>query len=43
MPEGKCPKCGCKCYGWALTDPKQQTCPKCGTELKIIKQGGRKK
>lgn len=35
MPRGKCPKCGYTCAGWALRNPEQQTCPKCGTKLEI--------
>jgi len=35
MPEAKCPKCGYHRYGWALTEPEHQTCPKCGTKLEI--------
>ena len=31
----KCPNCGYHCYGWALTEPEHQTCPKCGTRLEI--------
>jgi len=35
MLEARCPKCGYHCYGWALTEPEEQTCPKCGTKLEI--------
>lgn len=35
MPEARCPKCGYHCYGWALTNPEHQICPKCGTRLQI--------
>ena len=41
MIEGKCPKCGYYCLGWALLNPRHQTCPKCGTGLEII-EGSRK-
>lgn len=35
MIEGKCPKCGLHCAGWALLNPRHQTCPECGTGLEI--------
>lgn len=35
--KGKCPKCGQKYYGWALLNPKNKNCEKCGTELIIEK------
>lgn len=41
MLEGRCPKCGYQCYGWALTNPEQQACPECGTKLEIYQEGGR--
>ena len=35
MLKGKCPKCG-HCYvGWALANPRYQTCSKCGVGLEI--------
>ena len=41
MLEGKCPKCG-RCFiGWALLNPRHQTCPKCGVGLEIT-EGGRR-
>jgi phage FluMu protein Com len=35
MLEGKCPKCGFHSLGWALSDSRHQTCPKCGTLFEI--------
>ena len=35
MLEGKCPKCGTRRFGWALLNPRHQTCPKCGSGLEI--------
>ena len=35
MLEGKCPKCGFYRIGWALRNPRHQTCPKCGVGLEI--------
>ncbi len=35
MLEGKCPKCGYHCLGWALTNPEHQTCDQCGSKLVI--------
>ena len=39
MLEGKCPKCGTYRIGWALVNPRHQTCPKCGTGLEITEDG----
>jgi hypothetical protein len=39
MIEGKCPKCGTLRYGWALLNPRYQTCPVCGSGLDIYKDG----
>ena len=39
MIEGKCPKCGRRCYGWALLQPRNQSCGKCGVGLLITKDG----
>lgn len=39
--EGKCPKCGTHRIGFALRNPRHQTCPKCGAGLEIT-NGGRK-
>ena len=35
MPEAKCSKCGADYHGWALLNPRHQTCSRCGTRLKI--------
>jgi hypothetical protein len=35
MLEGKCPKCDARYYGWALANPRNQTC-KCGAALIIF-------
>lgn len=37
MLEGECPNCGYHCYGWVLTEPKQQICPNCGCPLMITR------
>jgi len=39
MLEGKCPKCGARYYGWALTMPRNQMCDKCGAGLEISEDG----
>ncbi len=39
--EGKCPKCGFHRMGWALRNPRHQTCHKCGVELEITEDGRR--
>jgi len=39
MIEGKCPKCGQRYYGWALLQPRNQSCSKCGTGLLITEDG----
>ena len=39
MLEGRCPKCGYRCYGWFLRFPRNQSCPKCGTALEINEEG----
>ena len=41
MLEGKCPKCGYYCIGWALRFPRNQSCPTCGVGLEIT-EGGRR-
>ena len=33
--KGKCPKCGTRYFGWAMRDPRQRTCNKCGVELEV--------
>jgi hypothetical protein len=35
MLEGKCPKCGTDYHGWALLNPRHQSCPRCGVGLEI--------
>ena len=39
MVEGKCPKCGNQYHGWALLNPRGQTCPRCGVGLEITEDG----
>jgi len=39
MIEGKCSRCSIYRYGWALLNPRYQTCPKCGAGLDIFKDG----
>ena len=41
MLEGKCTKCGTHRRGWALLNPRHQTCPQCGEGL-VITEDGRK-
>ena len=41
MPTGRCQYCGYLCYGWALLNPRNQTCPGCGARLLIIEDGHR--
>lgn len=40
MPEGKCPECGAKFAGWALTISQHSVCPKCGKQLVITGGSG---
>jgi len=40
MIEGKCPNCGRQYYGWALLQPRNQSCSECGAGLLITKDGG---
>jgi len=39
MIEGKCSRCGTHRFGWALLNPRYQTCPVCGGGLDIYKDG----
>jgi DNA-directed RNA polymerase subunit RPC12/RpoP len=39
MIEGVCPRCGRLYYGWALLQPRNQSCPKCGVGLLITEDG----
>jgi hypothetical protein len=39
MIEGICTKCGRKFYGWALLQPCNQACQKCGIGLLITEDG----
>ena len=41
MLEGKCPRCGAYYHGWALLNPRHQSCPKCGVGLEITEDGQR--
>jgi ribosomal protein S27AE len=41
MIEGLCPKCGQRYYGWALLQPRSQSCSKCGIGLLITEDGKR--
>ena len=41
MWEGRCPKCGYECSGWALRFLRNQSCPRCGTGLEITEDGRR--
>ncbi len=39
MIEGICPKCSQRYYGWALINPRNQSCSKCGIGLLILEDG----
>jgi len=39
MLEGRCRKCGTHLLGWALLNPRNQSCPKCGRALEIMENG----
>ena len=41
-PEGRCPNCGFRFHGWALRNPRHQSCPKCGRGLEITNSDGTK-
>jgi hypothetical protein len=41
MLEGCCSKCGARYYGWALRNPRNQMCSRCGVALIITDEGGR--
>lgn len=38
--EGRCPRCGARYYGWALSSPRNQMCERCGVGLDILDDGG---
>ena len=40
MLEGRCQKCGLRFHGWALRNPRHQSCPKCGKGLEIMNSDG---
>jgi transcription initiation factor IIE alpha subunit len=37
--KGVCPKCGASYYGWALRNPGEPKCDRCGSDLKISENG----
>jgi len=37
--KGVCPKCGASYYGWALRNPIEPKCDRCGSDLKISENG----
>jgi hypothetical protein len=39
MIEARCPQCRAYYCGWALLNPRHQTCSKCGTALEITEDG----
>ena len=39
MLTGICPKCGNTHWGWALTEERHQTCPECGSLIKVMEYG----
>ena len=39
MIEGVCPKCGQRYCGWALLQPRNQSCENCGVGLLITEDG----
>ena len=41
MIEGRCPRCGCCYFGWALRSPRNQMCSNCGAALEIYQDGKR--
>jgi ssDNA-binding Zn-finger/Zn-ribbon topoisomerase 1 len=41
MIEGICPKCSRQYWGWALAQPRYQSCAKCGAGLIIYEDGRR--
>ena len=40
-PQADCPKCATHLIGWALRNPRHETCPKCGARLEVT-DGGRR-
>jgi hypothetical protein len=40
MLEGKCPHCGARYYGWALSNPGDKICSRCGETLEIGESRG---
>lgn len=42
MIEGTCPRCGQRYFGWALLQPRNQMCAKCGAGLVVTEDGIRK-
>lgn len=41
IPKGICPKCKALHVGWALLNPRHQTCRKCGAALEITNGSGK--
>ena len=39
VPSAVCSKCGSRHHGWALLNPRHQTCPRCGAGLEISVNG----
>lgn len=39
LPQGICPRCGEKYYGWVLVSLRHQVCSKCGTVLEVTEGG----
>ncbi len=35
VPQGKCPKCGSRYYGWGLNNVKERKCPVCGCFIEV--------
>jgi DNA-directed RNA polymerase subunit RPC12/RpoP len=39
MLTGTCLNCGTAYWGWALSEERHQTCPECGSLLKVMEHG----
>ena len=39
MLTGTCLNCGTAYWGWALSQVRHETCPKCGSLIKVVEYG----
>ena len=39
MLTGTCLNCGTAYWGWALTEKRHETCPECGSLIKVVEYG----